>query len=91
MVFDRGAWAAERGNMEGESRRGGMVSGIEAAGVKPGASRASVREVLGEPDMQNPSQDHYYLGRAGFGIDLEQLRVDYDANGRVTGTSIERS
>ena len=91
MVFDRGAWAAERGNMEGESRRAGMVAGLEAAGLKAGASRASVRELLGEPDMQNATQDRYYLGRAGFGIDLEQLRIDYDADGRVSGTVIERS
>lgn len=91
MEFDQAAWIAERGNIDGENRRAGMVPGLKDVGIIPGATRATIRELLGDPDTEAPANDVYYLGRAEYGVDLEQLRIRYDAEGRVSNIDIERS
>lgn len=57
-----------------------MVSDAEEAGVKVGATRASIRALLGEPDGSDPTGDVWTLGRAGYAPDYESLNIDYDNN-----------
>jgi hypothetical protein len=90
MGFDKAVWAAERGNLDGDSRRSAMVAALPDAGIQAGASRASVHALLGVPDSTSATNDRYHLGRAGYGIDSETLRIDYDDNDRILGTTIER-
>lgn len=91
MTFDKAAWAAERGNYDGESRRGAMVGALDDAGVVPGATRDQVRALLGEPDSSGPEADIWYLGRSGTGPSFENYRVGYDKAGRVTDAAVRRS
>lgn len=89
--FDRQTWAAERGNYDGANRRAAMVSALEKAGVLPGATRPSVRGVLGEPDSTGSAADIYFLGRSEVGPSFEVLRIDYSGDGKVRRTSVGRS
>lgn len=88
--FDREAWAAERGNRTGESRRAGMVGDLERAGVHRGAGRAAVAALLGPPDADNPERDLWYLGRSATGPSFEALEVGYRADGRVERVVLTR-
>ncbi|WP_294252606.1 hypothetical protein [uncultured Sphingomonas sp.] len=90
MQFDKSAWAAERGNYDGENRRGAMVSQLGGAGVVAGASREAVRELLGEPDSSGPSADIYYLGRSATGPSFEIYRIEYDAAGKLRTAQVQR-
>lgn len=91
MAFDKEGWAAERGNADGENRRIGMVSDLDDAGVKPGATRDGVRALLGEPDGTDPDADVYFLGRSRSGPSYESLRIEYTAQGIVAGTQVRRT
>ena len=91
MAFDSAKWAAERGNYDGESARTTMVAAARDAGLRPGASRAAVRGLLGEPDSTGPAADIYFLGRSRSGPSFETLRIDYDAGGRVSAAAIRRT
>ncbi|NIJ20946.1 hypothetical protein FHS95_002638 [Sphingomonas naasensis] len=88
--FDKAGWAAERGNYDGESRRGAMVTTLDEAGIVPGASRESVRAQLGEPDSSGPAADIYYLGRSATGPSFETYRIEYDAAGKVRAARVQR-
>ena len=89
--FDKQAWAAERGNYDGVNRRGELVTGLEAAGVRPGARREQVRMLLGEPDGTGPDADTYFLGRTKYGIEYETYTIHYSPAGVVTSAQIERT
>lgn len=91
MGFDKAGWAAERGNYDGKSARAGMVGELVAAGVKPGADRATVRALLGEPDSTGPNGDIYYLGRSSVGPSFESYHIEYSPAGVVTSARLERS
>jgi outer membrane protein assembly factor BamE (lipoprotein component of BamABCDE complex) len=80
MNFDKEKWASGRGNFEGKNPRGLMVSDAEEAGVKVGATRASIRALLGAPDSTGPESDTWYLGRNVYGLDYENLKIKYDKN-----------
>ena len=83
--FDRAAWAKGAGNHDGENPRAALVASAQAAGVRPGAPRAEIRALLGEPDSTGPEADIWYLGRGGYSVDYRVLRVDYDRAGIATG------
>lgn len=91
MIFDKAGWAAERGNFDRESRRGAMVSGLDEAGIVAGASRDTVRGLLGDPDSTGPAADIWFLGRSATGPSFETFRVDYDPAGLVTTTGVRRT
>jgi hypothetical protein len=91
MTFDKAGWAAERGNYAGESRRGAMVTQLDHAGVVVGATRASVRALLGEPDSTGPAADIYFLGRSATGPSFETYRIEYSADGKVRAARVQRS
>ncbi len=91
MGFDKAGWAGERGNYDGKNVRAGMTDGLEAAGVKLGATRDAVRALLGEPDSTGPAADIYFLGRSATGPSYESWRIDYSPAGVVTGMRLERS
>lgn len=91
MDFDKARWAAERGNFKGENARAAMVPSIDEAGIRRGATRDQVRALLGEPDSTGPAADIYYLGRSRSGPSFETLRIDYAADGTVTGTAVRRT
>ena len=91
MDFDKVSWAAERGNYDRDSKRGGLVAGLESAGVKVGASREAVRAQLGEPDSTGPAADVYFLGRSAVGPSFETYRIEYSPAGMVIAMRLERS
>jgi hypothetical protein len=88
--FDKARWAAERGNYDGESRRGAMVSQLDDAGVVAGARRETVRALLGVPDSVGPIVDVYFLGRSATGPTFETFRIEYDAGGKVQAVRVQR-
>ncbi|MDP5280261.1 hypothetical protein Q9Q95_15135 [Sphingomonas sp. DG1-23] len=90
MGFDKAGWAAERGNYDGESRRGGMVAQLDDAGIVPGAPRETVRALLGEPDSTGPAADIYFLGRSATGPTFESYRIEYDSAGKVRAARVQR-
>jgi hypothetical protein len=90
MGFDKAGWAAERGNYDRESRRGGMVAQLDDAGITVGAARETVRALLGEPDSTGPAADIYFLGRSATGPTFESYRIEYDAAGKVRAARVQR-
>lgn len=84
--FDRATWAAAKGADPLDNPRREMVDGAERAGVKPGATRAFVRDLLGEPDSGSSVSvtDVYELGVAAWSPDEDRLIIEYGAQGVVT-------
>jgi hypothetical protein len=78
VSFDKEKWASGKGNIEGENPRVWMVSDAKEAGVKVGATRASIRALLGEPDSTGPTGDIWYLGRAVYAVDYQSLDINYN-------------
>jgi outer membrane protein assembly factor BamE (lipoprotein component of BamABCDE complex) len=72
VTFDKEKWASGKDNFEGKNPRIYMVSDAEAAGVKVGAKRAAVRDLLGEPDGTGPLGDSWYLGQSTVAPDFER-------------------
>jgi len=64
MDFDEAKWASGRGFYDADSPRISMVGEAERAGVRPGATRAQVRALLGEPDGTDPHPDNARAIRA---------------------------
>jgi hypothetical protein len=90
MSFDKEEWASGRGNSREKNPRIGMVSDAEEAGVKVGATRASIRALLGEPDSTGPDGDIWYLGRGDYSLDYQTLEISYDKNDIVTVVDVLR-
>jgi outer membrane protein assembly factor BamE (lipoprotein component of BamABCDE complex) len=78
--FDKEKWASGKGDYSEKNPRAWMVSDAKAAGVKVGASRASIRDLLGEPDGTDPTGDVWALGFGGYSMDPQSLSIDYDKN-----------
>jgi outer membrane protein assembly factor BamE (lipoprotein component of BamABCDE complex) len=89
--FDKEQWASGKGNFDGESPRDSMVSDAEKAGVKIGATRASIRALLGEPDGTDPEGDVWYLGRGYYVPDNQRLEILYDKNDIAIKVSVLRT
>jgi len=88
--FDRAAWAAGRGDNTGRNPRGAQIDALEDSGaVRPGTPRDQVRALLGEPENVDGNREMYSLG-IGYGPSLEYFNVEYDAEGRITRTSLRR-
>jgi hypothetical protein len=86
--FDKEEWASGKGNSNEENPRVWMVSDAEEAGVKIGATRASIRALLGEPDGAGPEGDVWYLGRGVYAPDYEHLEILYDKNNIAVKVSV---
>ncbi len=84
MSFDKTKWASGKGNYSGKNPRVEMVFDAEDAGLKIGATRAQVCELLGEPDSSDTLIDTWYLGRSVYMPDYATLDVYYDAQAIVT-------
>jgi outer membrane protein assembly factor BamE (lipoprotein component of BamABCDE complex) len=82
--FDKTKWASGKGNYSGKNPRVEMVSDAEAAGVKVGATRVEVRDLLGAPDSSDATVDTWYLGRSTYAPDYTTLDVYYNENAVVT-------
>jgi hypothetical protein len=82
--FDKEKWASGKGNITPENPRGSLVSDAEEAGVKVGATRESIRALLGEPDSKGPGGDSWALGFANYSMDPQHFAVDYDENDIAT-------
>ena len=91
VSFDKGKWASGKGNYDGENPRGWMVSDAREAGVKVGATRISIRALLGVPDSTGPDGDIWYLGRGGYAPDYETFEIKYDGNGIATEVRVLQS
>jgi hypothetical protein len=68
-----------------------MVSDANEAGVKVGATRASIRALLGDPDSEGPNGDIWYLGRGYYVPDNRRLEILYDKNDIATKVSTLRT
>ncbi len=88
VSFDKEKWASGKGNLTAENPRGEMVSDAEEVGVKVGATRASIRALLGEPDGKGPRGDSWALGFANYSMDPQNFVVDYDENDIATKVHI---
>jgi outer membrane protein assembly factor BamE (lipoprotein component of BamABCDE complex) len=82
--FDKEKWASGKGNYSGKNPRTDMVSDAEAAGVKVGATRAQVRDLLGAPDSSDTAVDIWYLGQSTYAPDYTTLDVYYNEKAIVT-------
>jgi outer membrane protein assembly factor BamE (lipoprotein component of BamABCDE complex) len=82
--FDKEEWASGKGNYSGKNPRTDMVSDAEAVGVKVGATRAQVRDLLGAPDSSDAAVDTWYLGRSTYAADYTTLDVYYNEKATVT-------
>lgn len=90
MGFDTARWIEGRGAADTDNPRIGMVADAARAGVRPGATRATVRALLGEPDGTGPDGDVWFLGRSTVAPDFQSLHVDYRA-GIVTAVATRNS
>jgi hypothetical protein len=88
LSFDKEKWASGKGNLTAENPRGKMVSDAEEAGVKVGATRASIRALLGEPDGKGPRGDSWALGFANYSMDPQNFVVDYNESDIATEVHI---
>jgi hypothetical protein len=78
--FDRARWASGRGDACGvDNPRPSMITAAEHAGLRTGAPRETVRELLGEPDAETPASDIYWLGAEPTGVDCHHMVIAYDA------------
>jgi hypothetical protein len=60
-----------------------MITAAEHAGMRRGAPRADIRELLGPPDSETPASDSYWLGAEPTGVDCHHMVIQYDADGLV--------
>jgi hypothetical protein len=88
--FDKQKWASGKGDYSHKNPRASLVSNAEEAGVKVGASRASIRALLGKPDGTGPSGDSWALGFGGYSTDPRYLNIDYYKNKIATKVNIEQ-
>jgi hypothetical protein len=88
VSFDKEKWASGKGNITAENPRGKMVSDAEEAGVKVGATRETIRALLGEPDGKGPRGDTWVLGFANYSMDPQNFVVNYDENDIATEVNI---
>lgn len=96
--FDREAWAAAKGADVVDNRRSEMVDDAQRAGLRPGATRAFVRELLGEPDSDETDEhlpepeaggfDFYEMGVMPYFPGQEYLIVHYDEGNVVTDVRV---
>lgn len=84
LGFDRARWEEGRGKIGDRNPRAEMVDEAVAAGLRPGAARERVRELLGAPDAEDSGGDLYYLGRQRWAPELHSLHIYYDEQGVVT-------
>jgi outer membrane protein assembly factor BamE (lipoprotein component of BamABCDE complex) len=89
--FDRAKWDVGKGIFAEDSPRLKMVDAAMAAGVKVGATRSAVLQIIGEPDLINGSDSKWFLGLNGMVPDPLTLVVTFGANGFVTKTNIQRT
>lgn len=82
--FDSEKWASGKGNFADNNPRLAMVGAAQAAGVAVGATRQTVRRLLGPPDGSSPAKDIWYLGRSAHAPDYQTLEVSYDDRAIVT-------
>lgn len=82
--FDRARWAKGQGDYCGvDNPRPGMITAAEHAGLRSGAPRETVRDLLGAPDAHTAQTDTYWLGAEPMAADCHHMVINYDANGAV--------
>jgi outer membrane protein assembly factor BamE (lipoprotein component of BamABCDE complex) len=91
VSFDRAKWDVGKGIFAEDSPRLNMVDAAIAAGVKVGATRTAVLQIIGQPDEVNGSDSKWFLGLNGMVPDPLTLVVTFDANDVVTKTNIVRT
>ena len=76
--FDSDTWKSQRGVMSDANKRGALIADLDQH-LKPGMNRASVLQLLGEPDYTDAesSTDVYRIGRSPYGIDSESYELQY--------------
>ena len=90
MSFDKQRWASGKGDYSHKNPRASMISDAEEAGVKVGATRTSIRSLLGEPDGTDSKGDIWTLGHGGYSMDPRHLNIDYDKNNIATEVSVRQ-
>ncbi len=80
--FDDELWRAQHKNTSHKNPRIGMVSALDTV-LEKGMTRDEVMALLGPPEAKADGRDLYSLGASPYGIDFEQLAVEYDADNRL--------
>ena len=82
--FDRARWAKGHGDYCGvDNPRPAMITAAEHAGLRSGAPRATVRDLLGAPDTRTTRTDTYWLGAEPMGADCHHMVITNDAQDGV--------
>lgn len=80
--FNDELWRAQHRNTSHKNPRIGLVPSLDKV-LAPGMSREEVIAVLGPPEANADGRDLYSLGASPYGVDYEQLVVEYDADDRL--------
>lgn len=80
--FESARWKAESANESHENPRAGMIVSLEKE-LKPGMSRADIESLLGEPEGKEGNRYSYFVGTVGYGVDLDEFVIEFDAEGRL--------
>jgi hypothetical protein len=89
-TFDPSAWQVQQTNdTDATCFRGSMANDIKNRVLKPGASRAAVKDLLGQPDNESSEKFEYNLGMcSGLGIDFDSLNIYFDERGVIVNAAI---
>ncbi|XXF76260.1 hypothetical protein P2318_24820 [Myxococcaceae bacterium GXIMD 01537] len=90
-AFDAEQWKAQRGGVESNNPRLGMVAELKRKHLREGMTREEVQRLLGEPDQRRGTSEVYELGQSPVGVSYEYFVIDYDGAGKVTQVRISRS
>lgn len=75
--FDAAIWQSQKGSLERDNPRAGMIAALEKYHIRVGMKREQVRDLLGEPDKTLDHADIYDIGASPVGVDLETYRITY--------------
>lgn len=81
--FDAELWRAQWNTDKRDNPRINMIVELEREVLKKGMHRELVREILGSPERIQGNSDLYDLGVSPYGIDYEQLVIQYDQQNKV--------
>lgn len=88
--FDSEKWQNWEENEATLSLRWNMIADLETKYELIGMKDSEILELLGEPNSKSDNEWTYYLGMAGYGIDIGTLHLSFN-NGKVIDYEIARS
>lgn len=89
--FDSLNWKKDRGNYSPSNGRRRMVKDLRDEHLQRGQSKSHIRNLLGSPDAIVEKNDLYTIGVSSFGVDLEDLVLEYNEEGQLTNHYLTRN